>query len=302
MLKDDFYIVMDYCNNRDALSYLKKVKREEDIKTFIRSILKLCIGVCDAMRYLHSRGYTHRDITACNILVKGERAMLADLGLARKENEYIDPEVDIMPQNHLLYAPPELAEHPENYTTGCDVYSFGIALWEMLMLKRWSNHNFLHRDQALNELDDFPLFFKNIISQCWHEEDPFRPSFDELLSEFTAFYQQEWDMYREIVVDDPEIISISDNESFFNVDKQQPNTTPDKPRKACRVRAYSSIDIAENSSYQIQTTNKKQNQPIKSPNNNNNSGNKNNSRTYINSSEDTYRTLIENFQQPLLIN
>eukprot|EP00012_Vannella_robusta_P012529 CAMPEP_0206204800 /NCGR_PEP_ID=MMETSP0166-20121206/13781_1 /ASSEMBLY_ACC=CAM_ASM_000260 /TAXON_ID=95228 /ORGANISM="Vannella robusta, Strain DIVA3 518/3/11/1/6" /LENGTH=874 /DNA_ID=CAMNT_0053624579 /DNA_START=1105 /DNA_END=3729 /DNA_ORIENTATION=+ len=244
MLKDEFYIVMEYCDNRDALSFSKKVKREEDLRTWIRVVLKLCIGVCDAMRYLHSQGYTHRDITACNILVKGERAMLADLGLARKDDEIIDPAIDCMPQNHLLYAPPELVENPENYTTGCDVYCFAIALWEMLMLRRWSHENVMDRVAALNELDQFPLYFKNIVSQCWHEEDEFRPTFDELLADFVKLHQQEWSMYREVFVDN---MGHSIHQRGQAAVRDVIHNTNN-----CRLTAYSAADIAENSSYHVE--------------------------------------------------
>ena len=242
MLKDEFYIVMEYCDQKDALSYLKKVHREEDTKTWIRCILKLCVGVCDAMKYVHSKGYTHRDITACNILVKGDRAMLADLGLARKQSEISD-EFDCMPPNHSLYAPPEIRTSPDKYTNGCDVYCFGIALWEMLMLRRWTEQDVERGISVLEDLNEFPLFFKNVISQCWHEEDALRPSFNELFEDFTFQYNQEWSTYREVMEEPklpPQVLQLLTN---------LPKRNPSKENVSYRVVSFSTSDIVQNDAY-----------------------------------------------------
>jgi serine/threonine protein kinase len=240
MLKDEFYIVMEYCDNGDALSYLQKVYREESPKAWIRAILKLCIGVCDAMSYIHSKGYTHRDITASNILVKGGRAMLSDLGLARKSvpESSDDPNESFgMPANHSMYAPPELKQFPDLYTPGCDVYCFGIALFEMLARRRWTREDVINVPQVLDELDSLqiPVFFKTIISQCWHEEDLFRPTFTELLTEFTQLYNQEWSQYR-LVIPGPNELPLLTNQSLAG--------------HHYRIVSFSAEDIVANDAYQ----------------------------------------------------
>ena len=240
MLKDEFYIVMEYCDNRDALSYLKKIRREESTQVWLRAVLHLCVGVCDAMRFLHNRGFTHRDITACNILVQGDRAMLADLGLARRDTDVIDVDTDYMPQNHSLYAPPEVIQNPLAYTKGSDVFCFGIALWEMLMLRRWSIDNVRDRPEALSMLDQYPLFFKNIVDQCWHEEDLFRPTFEELLREFVYQSQQEWSAYREVLREH----SLEGSDAPVSL-----NCTSSSDLRSFRVQSFSAADIVENSLY-----------------------------------------------------
>lgn len=246
MLKDEFYIVMEYCDNGDALSYLQKVYREETPKAWIRAILKLCIGVCDAMSYIHSKGYTHRDITASNILVKGGRAMLSDLGLARKtvaKNIAQDPERSFgMPANHSMYAPPELKQFPDMYTPGCDVYCFGIALFEMLARRRWTREDVSNVPQVLDQLDSLqvPVFFKTIISQCWHEEDSFRPTFSELLKEFTLLYNQEWCQYRVVIPSGPDELSLG----------MLPTMDQSLVGNLYRIVSFSAEDIVANDAYQ----------------------------------------------------
>ena len=198
MMKDEFYIIMEFCDDRDALTYLQKVHREESIQVFIRSFLRICLDVCDAMAYIHRVGYTHRDITASNILVKGGRAKIGDLGLARKilqepTSEPVDGDRrlgDLLPAFHSIYAPPELESFQTQYTTGCDVYCFGIAVWEMSMLRKWTRNDVARpREQVLGDLKEMPNYVRNVVSKCWHEEDAFRPTFDELYQEFFEIYQ-----------------------------------------------------------------------------------------------------------------
>eukprot|EP00012_Vannella_robusta_P010883 CAMPEP_0206206486 /NCGR_PEP_ID=MMETSP0166-20121206/14965_1 /ASSEMBLY_ACC=CAM_ASM_000260 /TAXON_ID=95228 /ORGANISM="Vannella robusta, Strain DIVA3 518/3/11/1/6" /LENGTH=636 /DNA_ID=CAMNT_0053626947 /DNA_START=451 /DNA_END=2358 /DNA_ORIENTATION=+ len=195
ILKDEFYIVTEYCEDRDALTYLRNVNRLEPFSVWIRAILRLCIGVCDAMAYIHKSGYTHRDITISNIFVKGGRAKLGDFGLARRVKENVITVAGAcIPVCHSIYAPPELKrkEYPVPYTFSCDVYCFGVAVWEMLMLRKWAREDTQRsRQDVLNDLAEFPSYFANIVSRCWHEEGASRPNFDELHVEFVDIYTDE---------------------------------------------------------------------------------------------------------------
>ena len=208
-MKDEFYIVTEYCEGRDALTYLQKVWREETREDWLKAVVTLCYGVCNAMVYIHSIGYTHRDITISNILVKGGKAKLADLGLARKiSNKVINSKFEnFVPVFHSIYAPPELKEFPTMYTPSCDVYCFGIAVWEMLMLRKWTRDDTQRpRAEVIEDISEFPHFFENIISRCWHMDDSFRPTFDELLHEFSEYYSEEFSTYRNI--DSPTVYSV----------------------------------------------------------------------------------------------
>lgn len=207
MLSDEFYIVMEYCEGGSALNYLSKLRRQESYEAWLKTVVAFCMEVCDAMHYMHEKGYTHRDITASNIFVKGGRAMLGDLGLARDlgdEEVFEDynesgDEFSCMPKHHSLYAPPELRDPAlkGKYTTGCDVYCFGIAIWEMLMLRSWTLQDASRGPAAaLAQLTHVPPFFAMIISRCWHEEDCFRPTFAEVLEEFVRFNREKWSPYR----------------------------------------------------------------------------------------------------------
>jgi len=195
VMKDEFYIIMEFCDDRDALTYLTKVHREESHEVFVQSLLRICMGVCDAMAYIHRVGFTHRDLTASNILVKGGRPKIGDLGLAReiKKGEQHSEQLSTLPAFHSIYAPPELKEFPVSYTTGCDVYCFGTAIWEMVVLRKWTRDDLQRpRPQVLEDMRNVPTYFQNIVCRCWHEEDAFRPTFDELYTDFASIYNQEY--------------------------------------------------------------------------------------------------------------
>lgn len=152
------------------------------------------------MNYIHHSGYTHRDITISNIFVKFGRAKLGDFGLARRiSEEDITIAGACIPICHSIYAPPEMKqkEYPVKYTKSCDVYCFGVSVWEMLMLKKWSREDtFRDKQDILNDLIQFPPYFTSIISRCWHESAQFRPTFEELLNEFTGIYSEQWSANR----------------------------------------------------------------------------------------------------------
>jgi len=205
MLEQEFYIVMEYCDGGTALQYLRKIHEDQTDAQFYHTIIKLCMGVCDAMHYFHSKGYTHRDITASNIMVKRGRAMLGDMGLARRirknriTSDSIDKNTKYVPRYNKLFGAPELATKGTKYSKQCDVFCFGVALWEMCMLRKWSVHD-LERGYAscIQDLQDNNPILAGIVSRCWHEEPSFRPSFAELLEEFSRLNHEELSSYRTI--------------------------------------------------------------------------------------------------------
>lgn len=92
-----------------------------DCKIITRQILS-------AIKYLHSHDIVHRDIKADNILMRGEKAVLCDLGLARKleKGEYLKEWV-----GSPMYASPELTGRVP-YRKGPDVWAFGVLIYSII--------------------------------------------------------------------------------------------------------------------------------------------------------------------------
>lgn len=85
-------------------------------------------------------------------------------------------------------APEVLRNEPSDEK--CDVYSFGIILWELSTLQQpWGGLNpmqvvgavgFQHR--RLDIPDDMDSAIADIISKCWQTDPKLRPSFSEIMA------------------------------------------------------------------------------------------------------------------------
>ena len=101
----------------------------------IAARLELCLQVLDAMQYAHDKHVVHRDLKPSNILVtESGRARLLDFGVAKLLEEEADQTQLTSVYGRALtpnYASPELLRG-ERLDARCDIYSFGVVLYELL--------------------------------------------------------------------------------------------------------------------------------------------------------------------------
>ena len=77
--KNKFYLLLEFCENRDLTYHLNKKKKMEEIevKYYILNLIK-------ALKYLHGKGIVHRDIKPSNIyLTKDLEVKLGDFNLSQ---------------------------------------------------------------------------------------------------------------------------------------------------------------------------------------------------------------------------
>ncbi|KAL3497129.1 kinase-like domain-containing protein [Aspergillus germanicus] len=142
-----FYIIMEYVPCGELSAYLAVGKLQEDmVQTIARQILH-------ALRYLHKRKITHRDIKPDNILIASHdplKVKLSDFGLSKVVQEetflktfcgtllYCAPEVypeyemyrrgEVRKRRRLGDPPPKTSP----YDQSVDMYSLGAVLYHIL--------------------------------------------------------------------------------------------------------------------------------------------------------------------------
>ena len=133
--------------------------------------LRLVLNVTAALKYLHERQapLVHRDVKPANILISGEKARLADFGLAKSLEDAIKDE-PAAKHDELIYAAmprfyrtPELVKRARGdqtpLTTASDIYQLGTVFYEVI-----TGFNPQERPDQIS--DDIILTTKDIRGEC----------------------------------------------------------------------------------------------------------------------------------------
>lgn len=105
-----------------------------------------CQGLCEcligciinhigeALNYLHSRGYLHRDVKPDNIMIEASNdcfpnAKLIDLGLSIQYSLDNHPNTSVSRAGTLAYMAPELMRADQQYDASIDIFSLGASAY-----------------------------------------------------------------------------------------------------------------------------------------------------------------------------
>ncbi len=122
------YMVIEWVEGR-----LLRTILTQEAKLPIDRAIRLTLGICDALDYMHKRGVVHRDLKPENIMVDGEdRIKLIDFGIAMKEDAR---RLTFAGPSPLLGTPDYISPEQVKGQRGdqrSDIYALGIMLYEML--------------------------------------------------------------------------------------------------------------------------------------------------------------------------
>ncbi|KAK8654804.1 hypothetical protein V6N13_107402 [Hibiscus sabdariffa] len=153
--------------------------------------MRMALDVAKGMNYLHTSHPTivHRDLKTPNLLVdKNWVVKVCDFGLSRmKHHTFLSSKSTAGTPEWM--APEVLRNEPANEK--CDVYSFGVILWELVTLRiPWKGLNPMQvvgavgfQNRRLEIPEDVDPMTAQIIRECWQTEPHLRPSFAELMSQ-----------------------------------------------------------------------------------------------------------------------
>ncbi|KAK9305086.1 hypothetical protein QLX08_003773 [Tetragonisca angustula] len=182
--KQPIMIVMELVPGGSLLTYLRKnastITQQEQ--------LRMCKDAAAGMRYLESKYCIHRDLAARNCLVGYESIVkISDFGMSREEEEYIVS--DGMKQIPIKWTAPEALNFGK-YTSLCDVWSYGILMWEIFS-KGGNPYSGMSNSQAREKIDagyrmpapeNTPDEIYRLMLRCWEYEPEKRPHFDQIFT------------------------------------------------------------------------------------------------------------------------
>uniref|UniRef100_A0A1A9ZYX9 Tyrosine-protein kinase n=1 Tax=Glossina pallidipes TaxID=7398 RepID=A0A1A9ZYX9_GLOPL len=182
--KQPIMIVMELVPGGSLLNNLRKNSNH----LTIRQQMGMCRDAAAGMRYLESRNCIHRDLAARNCLVDFENCVkISDFGMSREEEEYIVS--DGMKQIPVKWTAPEALNFGK-YTSLCDVWSYGILMWEIFS-RGDTPYSGMSNSRARERIDagyrmpapeNTPPEMYRLMLKCWSAEPESRPHFDEIFN------------------------------------------------------------------------------------------------------------------------
>ncbi|TXG55032.1 hypothetical protein EZV62_020288 [Acer yangbiense] len=149
-----------------------------------RRRLKMLRDICRGLMCIHRMKIVHRDLKSANCLVnKHWTVKICDFGLSRIMTD--SPIRDSSSAGTPEWMAPELIRN-EPFTEKCDIFSFGVIMWELYTLNRpWEGVlpervvYAVANERSRLEIPEGPL--GRLISDCWADPQE-RPSCEEILS------------------------------------------------------------------------------------------------------------------------
>jgi len=146
--------------------------------------------------YLHNmkpKAVIHRDLKSPNLLLirDGTILKICDFGTACERKTYMTNN-----KGSAAWMAPEVFES-STYTEKCDVFSWGVILWEVLSRQRpfsdiggsayrimWA----VHMGDRPPLIDGCPKPLENLYTRCWDKDSSVRPSMDEVVRVMSVIY------------------------------------------------------------------------------------------------------------------
>ena len=192
------FIVMEYMEKGDLNQYLQDFDTIEqgsapptDLTISVGTLVSMSAQIADAMKYLASRNYIHRDLATRNCLVGQEsRIKITDFGMSKnlyRSHYYFMSAHAILPirwmAKECFYG---------KFSAKTDVWSFGVTMWEVFTLGKDIPYEDMDDSevvadasdegnrQLLKKPKDCPDDVYEVMMLCWEEEPKDRATFEKL--------------------------------------------------------------------------------------------------------------------------
>lgn len=180
-------IVTEFMHGGSVLDYLHRTKGSPN-RT--RMLLELARGVAEGVDYMHSCNIVHRDLKAANLLLDDQgEVKVADFGVARVQST---GGVMTAETGTYRWMAPEVVAH-QQYDCKCDIFSFGITLWELVTNGAVPYAGYTPLQAAVGVVqkglrpeipDGCPETLAFAMRACWQQSPVDRPTAAELEKKF----------------------------------------------------------------------------------------------------------------------
>ncbi|CAA2993623.1 serine threonine- kinase HT1-like [Olea europaea subsp. europaea] len=177
-------VLVEFLQGGTLKNFLYKNRKK---KLAFKIVTQLALDLSRGLSYLHSKKIVHRDVKAENMLLDTHRTLkIADFGVARVEAQ--NPKDMTGETGTLGYMAPEVLDG-KPYNRKCDVYSFGICLWEIYCCDLpYPDLSFAEVSSAVvrqNLRPEIPRCcpssLAHIMKKCWDVNPEKRPDMDEVV-------------------------------------------------------------------------------------------------------------------------
>ena len=124
---NNYYLVIDYCNNGDLENHVKKNQclGEQESVYFLMQIM-------NGFKELHKHKIMHRDFKLANIFLNDDKVIIGDFGFAKSGSEMATTKL-----GSPITMAPELLNggHNVRYTNKADLWSVGVCFYQMIFGK-----------------------------------------------------------------------------------------------------------------------------------------------------------------------
>uniref|UniRef100_A0A8C4N580 Fibroblast growth factor receptor n=2 Tax=Eptatretus burgeri TaxID=7764 RepID=A0A8C4N580_EPTBU len=198
------YVIVEYASKGNLREYLRARRptgigysfdvRPEHLgeQLTFKDLVSCTYQVARGMEYLASKKCIHRDLAARNVLVTEENVMkIADFGLARDVHNIDYYKKTTNGRLPVKWMAPE-ALFDRVYTHQCDVWSFGVLLWEIFTLGGSPYpgipveelFKLLKEGHRMDKPTNCPKELYVIMRACWAAAASQRPTFKQLVESF----------------------------------------------------------------------------------------------------------------------
>ena len=180
-------IVIEFAENGSLFDHLHKKLTKPSLEWGLRRAKEVATG----MLFLHQNDVLHRDLKSHNVLLsKDNTAKICDFGTAKRAQQ-----TTAMSQvtGTFAWMAPELLQNPDAkvLSKSCDVYSYGILLWELYTGEIPFASSGLSgigiamaaiKGQRPGIPRSCPQYLADLMQECWSSNPKQRTNFVAILS------------------------------------------------------------------------------------------------------------------------